>query len=225
MIRMFGFNKSQQNNGALNLSMSGAPTNNQYGNNLGVGLASAQFIPQQQQPNPFMGGMMGGMGMNQQQQMMMQNGQIAPPSEMEIMASLLQSQNPIHRFIAEGGLGSIIDLVATATSLSLINILKNATFVMNEDEGAMKLDATSLPTELQTLSAENVSMILTNMVAQSQQSVQQAEMQRQQIMAMAQQSMMGGALSAALQDEGMMNKVGGGIGSVARGLIGLPTNK
>tara|TARA_R100001015_G_C4626504_1_gene185529 strand:+ start:769 stop:1440 length:672 start_codon:yes stop_codon:yes gene_type:complete len=223
MIRMFGFNKSQQNNGALNLSMSGAPTNNQYGNSLGVGLPAAQYTPQQ--PNPFMGGMMGGMGMNQQQQMMMQNGQIAPPSEMEIMASLLQSQNPIHRFIAEGGLGSIIDLVATATSLSLINILKNATFVMNEDEGAMKLDATSLPTELQTLSAENVSMILTNMVAQSQQSVQQAEMQRQQIMAMAQQSMMGGALSAALQDEGMMNKVGGGIGSVARGLIGLPTNK
>tara|TARA_R110002020_G_scaffold181654_6_gene376813 strand:+ start:4467 stop:5144 length:678 start_codon:yes stop_codon:yes gene_type:complete len=225
---MFGFNKSQQNNGALNLSMSGAPTNNQYGNNLGVGLPAAQFIPQQQQQtNPFMGGMMGGMGMNQQQQqqMMMNNGQIAPPSEMEIMAALLQSQNPIHRFIAEGGLATVIDLVATATSLSLINILKNATFVMNEDEGAMKLDATALPTELQTLSAENVSMLLNNIVAQSTQTVQQAEMQRQQIMAMAQQSMMGGALSAALQDEGMMNKVGGGIGSVARGLIGLPTNK
>ena len=221
---MFGFNKSQQNNGALNLSMSGAPMNNQYGSNLGVGLSSAQFAPQQQ-PNGFMGGMMGGMGMNQQQQMMMQNGQITPPSEMEIMAALLQSQNPIHRFIAEGGLATVIDLVATATSLSLINILKNATFVMNEDEGAMKLDATALPSELQTLSAENVSMLLNNIVAQSTQTVQQAEMQRQQIMAMAQQSMMGGALSAALQDEGMMNKVGGGIGSVARGLIGLPTNK
>ena len=168
---------------------------------------------------------MGGMGMNQQQQMMMQNGQITPPSEMEIMAALLQSQNPIHRFIAEGGLATVIDLVATATSLSLINILKNATFVMNEDEGAMKLDATTLPSELQTLSAENVSMLLNNIVAQSTQTVQQAEMQRQQIMAMAQQSMMGGALSAALADEGMMNKVGGGIGSVARGLIGLPTNK
>ena len=221
---MFGFNKTPQQNGALNLSMSGAPMNNQFSSNLGVGLPAAQFTPQQQ-PNGFMGGMMGGMGMNQQQQMMMQNGQIAPPSEMEIMAALLQSQNPIHRFIAEGGLATVIDLVATATSLSLINILKNATFVMNEDEGAMKLDATTLPSELQTLSAENVSMLLNNIVAQSTQTVQQAEMQRQQIMAMAQQSMMGGALSAALADEGMMNKVGGGIGSVARGLIGLPTNK
>ena len=153
---------------------------------------------------------------------MMQNGQIAPPSEMELMSALLQSQNPIHRFIATGGLASLVDLIATATSLSLINILKNGTFVMDEDEGGMKLDPATLPSELQTLSAENVKMLLTNLVSQSQQTVQQAEMQRQQIMAMAQQSMMGSALGAALQDEGMMNKVGGGIGSVARGLIGLP---
>ena len=48
------------------------------------------------------------------------------------------------------------------------------------------------------------------------------EIQRQQNMAMAQQSMMGSDLGAALQDEGIINKVGGGIGSVARGLIGLP---
>ena len=226
MIRMFGFNKPQQNNSALNLSMSGAPANNQYSMNntgLGVGLPAAQYAPQQQ--NGFMGGMMGGMGASQQQQQTMQNGQFAPPSEMEIMAALLQSQNPIHRFISEGGLGTVIELIATATSLSMLNILKNATFVMNDDEGALKLDATSLPTELQTLSVENISMILSNIVAQSTQTVQQAEMQRQQIMAMAQNSMMGGALSAAMQDEGMMNRVGGGIGSVARGLIGLPNKQ
>ena len=178
----------------------------------------------QQQNQGFMSGMMGGMGMNQQQQHMMQNGQITPPSEMELMSALLQSQNPIHRFIATGGLASLVDLIATATSLSLINILKNGTFVMDEDEGGMKLDPATLPSELQTLSAENVKMLLTNLVSQSQQTVQQAEMQRQQIMAMAQQSMMGSALGAALQDEGMMNKVGGGIGSGARGLIGLPRN-
>ena len=33
---------------------------------------------------------------------------------------------------------------------------------------------------------------------------------------------MGGALQAALADEGMMEKVGGGIGSVARSFMGLP---
>jgi hypothetical protein len=67
-------------------------------------------------------------------------------------------------------------------------------------------------------------MILNNMTAQSNQKFQEAEMQRQQIMAMSQQSMMGGALAAAMADEGTMQKVGSGIGSVARGLIGLPRN-
>ena len=36
---------------------------------------------------------------------------------------------------------------------------------------------------------------------------------------MAQQSMMGGALAAAMADEGMMQKVGGGVGTFARSLI------
>jgi hypothetical protein len=65
-------------------------------------------------------------------------------------------------------------------------------------------------------------VLLNNMMAVSTQTVQQAEMQRQQIIAMSQQSMMGGALQAALADEGMMEKVGGGIGSVARSFMGLP---
>jgi len=171
-----------------------------------------------------MNGMMGGMGMNQQQQMMMQNGQFAPPSEMELLSALLQSQNPIHRFIRDGGLQTLIELVATTTSLSLLTILKNASFSLDEDTGVMKLDPATLPSDLQTLSTENVSMILSNMTAQSNQKFQEAEMQRQQIMAMSQQSMMGGALAAAMADEGTMQKVGSGIGSVARSLIGLPRN-
>ena len=226
---MFNLGGSQGNTGGFNLSQTGGGGVNPYASSNGFSLGAQpqqtqMFGQQQPQQNGFMAGMMGGMGMNQQQQMMMQNGQVAPPSEMELMAALLQSQNPIHRFIASGGLASVIDLVATATSLSLMNILKNATFVIDEDEGGMKLDTATLPSDLQTLSVENVNMILTNIVSQSQQTVQQAEMQRQQIMAMSQQSMMGGALSAALADEGMMNRVGGGIGSVARGLIGLPKN-
>tara|TARA_A100001201_G_scaffold128580_1_gene113655 strand:+ start:7678 stop:8352 length:675 start_codon:yes stop_codon:yes gene_type:complete len=218
---MFNFGNQPQQNSGFNLSQTGGG-NGGLGSNMGTQSNFTLGAQPQQQNQGFMAGMMSGMGMNQQQQHMMQNGQITPPSEMELMSALLQSQNPIHRFIATGGLASLIDLIATATSLSLINILKNGTFVMDEDEGGMKLDPATLPSELQTLSAENVKMLLTNLVSQSQQTVQQAEMQRQQIMAMAQQSMMGSALGAALQDEGMMNKVGGGIGSVARGLIGLP---
>ena len=59
----------------------------------------------------------------------------------------------------------------------------------------------------------------TSLQGASAQSVQQAEMLQQQIAAMAQQSVMGGALNAALADEGMMSRMGSGIGSVARGLI------
>ena len=196
-------NLSQTSGGGVNYGMQQPQSNFSLG---------AQ--PMQQQQNSFMNGMMG-MTPPQQQQ-------VAPPTEMELMGALLQSQNPIHRFVKDGGLGNLIDLIAATTSLSMLNILKNATFVIDEDEGGMKLDPATLPSELQTLSIENISMVLNNMVAQSNQKFQEAEMQRQQIFAMSQQSMMGGALASAMQDEGMMNKMGGGIGSVARGLIGLP---
>jgi len=217
---MFNFGNQQPQQTGFNLSQTGGGGNLNMGAQNGFSLGAQQ----QQQPNPFMNGMMGSMGMNQQQQMMMQNGQFAPPSEMELLSALLQSQNPIHRFIRDGGLQTLIELIAVTTSLSLLNILKNASFSLDEDTGVMKLDPATLPSDLQTLSAENVSMILNNMTAQSNQKFQEAEMQRQQIMAMSQQSMMGGALAAAMADEGTMQKVGSGIGSVARGLIGLPRN-
>ena len=217
---MFGFGNQQQQNSGLNLSQTGAGMSMQQQNGFSLG---AQQMQQQQQPSPFMSGMMGSMGMTPQQQMMMQNGQFTPPTEMELIGALLQSQNPIHRFIKDGGLNSLIDLIAATTSLSLLNILKNSSFTL-DDDGKMQLDAATLPSDLQTLSVENVSMLLNNMVSQSNQKFQEAEMQRQQIFAAAEHSLMGGALAAAMADEGTMQKVGSGIGSVARGLIGLPRN-
>ena len=214
---MFNFGQQPQQTGGLNLSATGAPMGNTQQGTLGLGA-------QPQQPNSFMGGMVNGMGMQQQYGQAQQFAQqpMLPPSEMELMNALLQSQNPIHRFIASGGLASLIDLIATTTSLTLVNVLKNATFAIDDDEGGMKLDIGALPDNLKTLSAENVSVLLNQIVSNSQQTLQQADMQRQQILAMAQQSMMGGALQAALADEGTMEKIGGGIGSVARSFMGLP---
>ena len=215
---MFNFGQPQQPAG-LNLSQTGAPMGGmQQPQGFGLGVA------QQPQQNSFMNGMMGGMGMQSQYGQAQQFAQqpVAPPNEMELMNALLQSQNPIHRFIATGGLAAVIDLVATATSLSVLTILKEATFVIDEEEGAMKMDMASLPDNLKTLSAENVGMTLNQIVNSSQQTIQQAEMQRQQIIALSQQSMMGGALQAALADEGTMERIGGGIGSVARSFMGLP---
>jgi|TARA_R100001443_G_scaffold25715_3_gene38627 hypothetical protein len=209
---MFGFNTQPAQPGSLNLSATGAPV---------AGQQSFGFAQPAMQPNPMMGGMMGGMGMTPQQQQFVQQP-VAPPSELEILNALLVSQNPLHRFIKDGGLGMLIEIVAATTTLSLLTVLKDATFAIDEEEGGMKLDQASLPDNLKTLSAENVGILLNQMVANSAQTVQQAEMQRQQIIAMSQQSMMGGALQAALADEGMMEKVGGGIGSVARSFMGLP---
>ena len=208
---MFNFGQQPQPSGTLNLSATGAP----------VAAQQSLGFTQQMQQNPMMGGMMTGMGITPQQQQFMQQP-VAPPSEMEILNALLNSQNPIHRFIKVGGLNTLVEIIAATTSLTLLSILKEATFAIDEDEGGMKLDTSSLPENLKTLSAENVTVLLNNMMAVSTQTVQQAEMQRQQIIATSQQSMMGGALQAALADEGMMEKVGGGIGSVARSFMGLP---
>lgn len=210
---MFGLGQQPQQTSGMNLSVTGAPTVMQQG---------VYQQPQQQ----FLGGVMGGMPQQQQQQFAQAQQfvqqPVAPPSEMELMSMLLESQNPVHRFIATGGLASIIDLVATATSLSLINILKDATFVIDEDEGAMKMDMTSMPENLKTLSVENVGMALNQIVNNSQQTIQQAEARKQQILATSQQNMMSGALQAALADENMMEKVGGGVGSFARNFMKLP---
>jgi hypothetical protein len=212
-MALFGNNNVQQP-GALQL---GVPHN--Y-NPSSVGTNGGLFGAPQSQPNPFATGMMGGMGMNQQQQMMMQNGQMAPPSEMEIMMALMRSAAPIDRFVAGAQMMTMVSMLNDLVSFSVLEIMKNAVFVINEDEGTMKLDVTSLPQNLQTMSAENVTGQFNSLQMASQQNIQQAEMQQQQIMAMAQHSMMGGALEAAMADPGMMSKIGGGMGSFAKSMIG-----
>jgi len=212
-MALFGNNNVQQP-GALQL---GVPHN--Y-NSSSVGANGGLFGAPQSQPNPFAAGMMGGMGMNQQQQMMMQNGQMAPPSEMEIMMALMRSAAPIDRFVAGAQMMTMVSMLNDLVSFSVLEIMKNAVFVINEDEGTMKLDVTSLPQNLQTMSAENVTGQFNSLQMASQQNIQQAEMQQQQIMAMAQHSMMGGALEAAMADPGMMSKIGGGMGSFAKSMIG-----
>ena len=160
--------------------------------------------------------MMQGMGMNPG---MMQQP-MTPPSETEIQLALMRSVAPVDRFIASAQMATLVQMLNDLVSFSVLEVMKNATFVINEDDVAMKLDVSSLPPHLQTISAENVTNQFNQLQSSSQQNIQQMEMQQQQILAMAQQSMMGGALQAALADEGMMQKVGGGVGSFARSMMG-----
>ena len=213
-MALFGNNNAQQN-GALSLGVNTQPTTQSNFAN--------PFANQQQQgfaQNGMTQGFMTGMGMNQQQMGMM--GQpMAPPSEAEIQLALMKTLAPMNRFVSSSQMATMLQLLNDLVSFSVLEILKNAEFTIDEDEGKMKMDITSLPTNLQTMSAENVTSQFNSLQMASQQNIQQAEMQQQQIAALAQQSMMGGALSAAMQDEGFMNKVSGSAGNFMGKMMGM----
>jgi hypothetical protein len=220
---LFG-NDAAQQTGGLNLGMTGAPTYGGYGNmNASTGVGLPGVMNQQggfsQSSNPFASqGMMGQQGMMGHQGMMGQ--QMQPPSEMEIQMALMRTAAPVDRFIASAQMVTFVTMLNDIVSYSVLEILKNATFGINEEDGSMKMDISSLPQNLQTMSAENVTGQFNNLQMVSQQNIQQAEMQQQQILSMAQQSQLGGALNAAMADPGMLSKVGGGMGSFAKSMIG-----
>jgi hypothetical protein len=204
---MFGLGANNQqpmsNNGALNL---------------GVNQSQNVFAPQQNGlgnmgSNPFMQGLTNGQSNQWGQQ------PVAPPSEIEIQIMLLRGIVPVDRFIASPQMGMFVEMLGTIVSFSVLEILRNATFNMNEDDGTLTLDVTKLPQNLQTVSAENIKSHFSNLQNSATQNINNAENQQQQLAVMAQQSMMGSALSAAMQDEGMMQKVGGGVGTFARSLM------
>jgi len=204
---MFGINNNSQpmgNNGALNLGVPQQPQNP---------FAQPQGTLGNVGSNPFMQGLTNGQSNQWGQQ------PIAPPSEIEIQIMLLRGIVPVDRFIASQQMGTLVEMLGTVVSYSVLEILRNATFNLNEDEGTLTLDVTKLPQNLQTISAENVKSNFSILQSTATQNINAAESQQQQLAVMAQQSMMGGALQAALQDEGMMQKVGGGVGTFARSLL------
>lgn len=210
---LFG-NNQQQNTGTLNLgvgqsSQMPAQTQNPFAPQGGMMQQAAQ--------NPFMAGMMGGAGM--QQGMMGQP--MMPPSEADIMLALMKSLAPADRFIAGTQMQTLLQLLNDLVSFSVLEIFKNAKFTIDDDTNTIQMDITSLPQNLQTMSGENVSNQFNALKMASQQNIQNAEMQQQQIAALAQQSMMGGALSAALQDEGFMNRAGTAAGSFMGRMMGM----
>tara|TARA_R100000900_G_scaffold4825_1_gene5756 strand:- start:1574 stop:2203 length:630 start_codon:yes stop_codon:yes gene_type:complete len=204
-----GGSAAPMNNGALNL---GAPAGT--GMNTGQNpWANQQMMGASQ--SPMMQGMFGG----QQNQFAQQP--VAPPSELDIQIMLLRGISPIERYVASPQMGTLVEMFSTLVSFSVLEVLRNASFIVDEETGLMKMDVTTLPQNLQTMSAENVTGQFSTLQANATQTVNQTEMEQQQLAAFAQQSMMGGALSAALANEGVMEKVGGGIGSLGRSFMGM----
>tara|TARA_R100000908_G_scaffold42361_1_gene19762 strand:+ start:5007 stop:5630 length:624 start_codon:yes stop_codon:yes gene_type:complete len=156
--------------------------------------------------SPLTAGILGGAGITPQQYGM----PVAPPSETDVLAAMLTTLQPIDRFIVSQNMPVFIEMLSNITTFSLLNVLKNATFKLDE-EGNMSLDVMSLPSDLQTLSAENIVAQLNSLQNTSMQSIQSAEQQRMQIKAMADQSLLQGALGAAMQP-GVMENVGQAAG-------------
>ncbi len=177
-------------------------------------LGASSYSAPASQPAPTMGqsfgaGILGGAGVNPQYM----NAPMTPPSETEVLAAMLQTLQPIDRFIVSQNMPVFIEMLSNITTFSLLNVLKNCTFAL-DDEGVLALEVTSLPSDLQTLSAENIIAQLNSMQNMSMQSIQNAEQQRQQIKAMADQSLMQGMLGAAMADPGIMENAGQAVGGM-----------
>ena len=199
-----GANNTPMANGSLNLGVQG---NGGFG-----GFGGGGFGAPQPQQNMW--------GQPQQQNMWGQQQQQQPPSELEIQLFLMQNSVPIERYMASPQMGVLVEMIGSLITLNVLEVLRNATFIVNDD-GTMQMDTTSLPQNLQTMSAENVTAQFTNLQSSATQKVNESQMSSQQVLAMQQQNALGGALSNALQDEGTLQKMGTGIGSIGRSFMGL----
>ena len=194
----------------LNLGATGAPAYN--------GAGASPFNQQSAQPvgGAFGGGMASAFGMQQPVQQ-----PISPPSETEILIHLLNSGYPIERWITNSGFQSFVEMLSIMMELSVVNFFREAKFLIDDDTGQMSLDPASLPTELQTISSENVVSQFANVLAEAEKTKTESNNIQMEIANYTQNSMMGSALDAAMANEGFMERMGSGIGSLGRGFIGM----
>jgi hypothetical protein len=187
---------------------------------LGLGAATPNMNPfgaqQSQQMNPLMGGLLQGAGFNPAHA----QAPIAPPSETQILAAMINTIQPIDRFFIGQSMPIFVEMMSNITAFSLLNVLKNSSFKI-DDEGNMKMDVSSLPSDLLTLSAENIIAQLNTLQNISQQAVTSALQERDRIIAISEQSLLQTALTGALTDQTFLENAGNAMGSTARGFFGL----
>jgi len=176
--------------------------------------AGGQQWGQAQQPNPMLAGMMGGAGINPQYAQQ----PVAPPSELEIIAMLLQTATPIDQWLAGPSFQAVLGILTNLVNLSLVEFFRNAKFT-EDDEGKLILDITTLPSQYQTLSPENVTSELSSLQATSNRKWQESVAAQQNILLLAQQSMMQGMIDGALADPGFLEKAGAAVGGAGRAVL------
>jgi hypothetical protein len=222
---MMGFNQPQAPTGnSLNLSMTGAPAGTMGGGSMmnngfsggysgGYSAPSNNWYAQAQQPNSMMSAFLGSAtGMPNQ-------GGILPPTENEILMTMLNTQLPVERFVQSNTFNLVLDILGQMMTFSLLNVLKEANFNFDDELGVFKLDPTSLPSHLQTMSPENIMAQMSGLQNDVNSKVSNADNTRMQTLQRAESSMMHGALQAAMADPGMMQGAAEAGGSFLRTLM------
>jgi hypothetical protein len=217
---MMGFNQQQPTNSALNLSMTGAP--NAMGGGMGMGMGGGYSAPannwyaqQPQQPSMMSSFLGSAAGLDPQYA---QNGMM-PPSETEILVTMMNTQLPVERFVQSNTFNLVLDIMGQMMTFSILNVLKEASFNFDDELGVFKLDPTTLPSNLQTMSPENIMAQMSGLQNDVNSSVGNADTLRMQTMQRAESSMMQGALQAAMADPGMMQGAAEAGGSFMRNLM------
>jgi len=129
------------------------------------------------------GGMMNNGMSGQMDPMMMQ--QMAQNPMMQAMANdpvqatarLLQYNDPIAAFIQTNSMGLLMDLFSEMMTLAMKDFFANVAFITDEN-GKITLDASSLPSNLTSMSAENIRLTMQSLQTGC---MQQTQMNQQQI--------------------------------------------
>ena len=212
-------NYPNQNSGlSLNLSQSGAPLTNAASpyamSNMQPPQQMYNGYSQQQHPSAISSVFAGFTGQDPYQQQA-----ILPPSDTEILMTMLDNAYPVERFLSTPIFTQLLEIIGAITTFSMLNLMKNASYTFDEDAGTFALDISSLPTELQTMSSENVGAQLATMNAQITQIINQANAIKMQTMQNASNSMLQAQLQNAMMDPGLMSNAAEAGGSFMRNLV------
>lgn len=168
--------------------------------------------------NNSMGGTMDPMQMQMMQQNPMMQAMANDP--VQATARLLQYNDPIASFIQTNNMAVMMNLFSEMMTLSLKDFFANISF-LTDDNGKITLDTNSLPSNLVSMSAENIRLTLQNLQTACMQQTQMNQQQIQMLLAahnpmMQNQpgffgSMLGGLLGNQMQQHGGMGALGAAV--------------
>jgi len=140
-----------------------------------------------------------------------------PPSEMDILSSMITSNPLLDKWLSDNNganLNMLIGLISNVVAVSFSTMLSSAKLKETDDGFVFDFSGVQgMPT------ADSVAMTQSQILNAASNNVQQMNMQFQQMVAIANQSTMQGMLDSALADPGMVQSVAQGGGTFLRSVL------